>query len=111
MNDFSTARRQWNLAQVTHIRLEHIMNDSEISRNRTYYRLSRVVSENSESFRISRSQSSELRMYDRVLKINKINEICSKYRKVIIQDRITFRKIKLNEYYEKEKVLYRDEKL
>ena len=50
-------------------------------------------------------------IYDRILKINKIDEICFKYRRVIIRDRIAFRKIKLNECHEKKKILYRDEKL
>ena len=50
-------------------------------------------------------------IYDRILKTNKINETCFKYRKIIIRDRTAFRKIKLNECHEKEKVLYHDKKL
>ena len=53
----------------------------------------------------------KLFIYDRILKINKIDEIYFKYRKIIIRNRITFREIKLNECYEKKKVLYRDKKL
>ena len=40
------------------------------------------------------------------MKINKINEIYFKYRKIIIRNRTAFRKIKLNKYYKKKKVLY-----
>ena len=45
----------------------------------------------------------KLFIYDRILKINKIDEIYFKYRKVLIQDRIILRKIKLNECYKKKK--------
>ena len=50
-------------------------------------------------------------IYDRILKINKIDEICFKYRRIIIRNRIVFREIKLNECHERKRVLYRDEKL
>ena len=53
----------------------------------------------------------EFSIYNQILKTNKIDEICFKYRKVIIRNRTAFREIKLNECHEKEKVLYRDEKL
>ena len=53
----------------------------------------------------------EFSIYDRILKINKTDETCFKYRRIIIWSRTAFREIKLNEYYEKEKVLYHDEKL
>ena len=53
----------------------------------------------------------EFFIYDRILKTNKIDEICFKYRRIIIRSRIAFHEIKLNKYHEKEKVLYRDEKL
>ena len=50
-------------------------------------------------------------IYDRILKANKIDETCFKYRKIIIRNRIVFREIKLNECHEKEEILYHDEKL
>ena len=40
------------------------MNDSEVSKDRTYYRLLRVVSKDSKSLRIFRNQFFELRMND-----------------------------------------------
>ena len=53
----------------------------------------------------------EFFIYDRILKINKIDETCFKYRRIIAWNRIIFREIKLNECHEKKKVLYRDKKL
>ena len=53
----------------------------------------------------------KLTIYYYILKINQIDETCVKYRKLIIQNRITFREIKSNEYHEKDEVLYYDEKL
>ena len=50
-------------------------------------------------------------IYNRILKINKIDEICFKYRRIITRDRIVLHEIKLNKYHEKKKILYRDEKL
>ena len=50
-------------------------------------------------------------IYDWILKTNKIDEIYFKYHKVLVRDRTAFHEIKLNECYEKKKVLYRDEKL
>ena len=50
-------------------------------------------------------------IYDRVLKTNKIDETCFKYRRAITRGRTIFHEIKLNECHEKEEVLYRDKKL
>ena len=52
----------------------------------------------------------EFFIYDRILKINKINETCFKYRRIIVRNRTALHKIKLNKCHKK-KVLYRDEKL
>ena len=43
----------------------------------------------------------KLSIYDQILKINKIDEIYFKYRRILVRDRIALRKIKLNECYEK----------
>ena len=45
----------------------------------------------------------EFFIYDRILKINKIDEICFKYRKIIVRNRIAFHEIKLNECHENKK--------
>ena len=44
-------------------------------------------------------------IYDRILKANKIDETCFKYRRVIIRDRIILREIKLNECHEKKSLI------
>ena len=53
----------------------------------------------------------EFFIYNRILKANKIDETCFKYRKVIVRNCTILREVKLNECHEKKKVLYRDEKL
>ena len=48
----------------------------------------------------------EFFIYDRILKVNKIDETYFKYRKIIIQDRTAFREIKLNKCYKKSFILW-----